>query len=72
MKDALLGFPTKLDYPGHLVVRGEATISYSDFEAINDTLDDADDKYANPRNLASGTLALDASRLDKVRERHVC
>jgi len=71
MKDALLGFPTKLDYPGHLVVRGEATISYSDFEAINDTLDDADDKYANPRNLASGTLALDASRLDKVRERHV-
>lgn len=71
MKDALLGFPQKLDYKGHLVVRGEATISYADFEMINDTLDDADDKYANPRNLASGTLALDVSRVDKVRERHV-
>lgn len=71
MKDALLGFPQKLSYKGHLVVRGEATISYADFEMINDTLDDADDKYANPRNLASGTLALDVSRVDKVRERHV-
>jgi len=71
MKNALRGFPLTIPENGHLVVRGEATISYTDFEAINDTLDDGDDKYANPRNLASGTLALDKTNLDKVRERNV-
>ena len=71
MKEAVKGFPLTIDYPGHLVVRGEATISYPDFEAINDAMDDEDEKYANPRNLASGTLALDAKNLDKVRERNL-
>jgi NAD-dependent DNA ligase (contains BRCT domain type II) len=71
MKDVIKGFPLKISDAGHLVVRGEATISYSDFETINDTLDDVDDKYANPRNLASGTLALDKKNLDKVKERNV-
>ena len=72
MKDVIRGFPKKLDYKGHLVVRGEATISYTDFEAINDSLEDEDEKFANPRNLASGTLALDAKNLDKVAERKLC
>ncbi len=72
MKDVIRGFPKKIDYKGHLVVRGEATISYTDFEAINDAADDEDEKFANPRNLASGTLALDAKNLDKVAERRLC
>ncbi|XME03088.1 NAD-dependent DNA ligase LigA [Lachnospiraceae bacterium C1.1] len=69
LRDSISGFPKKIDYKGHLVVRGEATISYPDFEEINDMIEDDDEKYANPRNLASGTLAL----LDpaKVKERHV-
>lgn len=71
MASAIRGIPTKISDKGHLVVRGEATISYADFEAINDTLEDADDRYANPRNLAAGTLALDKTNLDKVRERNV-
>lgn len=71
MNDAIKGFPKKIAYNGHLVVRGEATISYTDFEIINITTDDDDGKYANPRNLASGTLNLDVSNLDKVRERNV-
>ncbi len=71
MKNAIKGIPSKVSDTGHLVVRGEATISYTDFEAINDTLDDIDDKYANPRNLASGTLALDQKNLDKVKDRNV-
>lgn len=71
MLGAIKGIPATIPDQGHLVVRGEATISYTDFETINDTLDDADDKYANPRNLASGTLALDKSNLDKVKERNV-
>ena len=69
MKDALRGLPATLHYTGHLVVRGEAAISYPDFERVNATLGDEDEKFANPRNLASGTLALDAKHLDKVRER---
>ncbi|MGN0376787.1 MAG: NAD-dependent DNA ligase LigA [Suilimivivens sp.] len=69
LKNAIGGFPLKVEYKGHMVVRGEATISYTDFELINDTIEDDDEKYANPRNLASGTLSLDDA--EKVKERHV-
>ena len=51
------------------MVRGEAVISYSDFDQINDMIEDDDEKYANPRNLASGTLNLDD--LEEVKKRHV-
>ena len=71
MKEAIKGFPLEIPYAGHLVVRGEATISYPEFEAINESIADETERYANPRNLASGTLALDASRLDDVKARHV-
>ena len=53
-----------------MVVRGEATISYTDFEQINDMIEDDDDKYANPRNLASGTLNLDDPAEVKRRRVH--
>ena len=69
LKNSIKGFPLKIKYKGHLVVRGEAVISYSDFALINDTIEDDDEKYANPRNLASGTLSLDDA--EKVKERRV-
>ena len=68
LKDSINGLPGKIKYQGHMVVRGEAAISYPDFELINATMYD-DEKYANPRNLASGTLSLDDPQ--KVKERHV-
>ena len=71
MKTALRGFPLEVADLGHLVVRGEATISYPDFEKLNATISDPEERFANPRNLASGTLALDAKRLDEVRQRNV-
>ncbi len=71
MKDAILELPVRIGYRGHLVVRGEAAISYPDFELLNATIEDEDEKYANPRNLASGTLSLDVSNLSKVKERRV-
>lgn len=71
MKDAIRGIPSKIQSKGHMVVRGEATISYTDFDNINDGLDDDEEKYANPRNLASGTLSLDAKNLDIVKERNL-
>lgn len=69
LKDSIKGFPLKISYQGHMVVRGEATISYTDFEMINDLIEDDDEKYANPRNLASGTLSLEDPQ--KVKERCV-
>lgn len=69
LKNSIKGFPLRIKYKGHMVVRGEAAISYTDFELINDTIEDDDEKYANPRNLASGTLSLDDA--EKVKERHV-
>ena len=69
LKQAIGGIPLTIAYKGHMVVRGEAVISYSDFDQINDMIEDDDEKYANPRNLASGTLNLDD--LEEVKKRHV-
>ena len=71
MKEAIRGFPLEVEDRGHLVVRGEATISYPEFEKLNATISDPAERYANPRNLASGTLGLDAKRLEEVRQRNV-
>ena len=54
--------PVSIPYKGRLVLRGEAVITYSDFEEINKTIEDADAKYKNPRNLCSGSVRqLDSS-----------
>ncbi|WP_410496323.1 NAD-dependent DNA ligase LigA [Cellulosilyticum sp. ST5] len=70
MAEGIKGIPRKIKEKGHMVIRGEATISYSDFEEINNTIDD-DDKYANPRNLVAGSLGLDATRIDLLKERKI-
>jgi DNA ligase (NAD+) len=49
------GIPRKIEDKGHLVIRGEAVISYADFEAF---IASSREDYANPRNLASGSLSL--------------
>lgn len=48
--------PLHIHYQGELVLRGEAVISYKDFEKINEEIGDADAKYKNPRNLCSGSV----------------
>ena len=50
--------PLNIPYQGELVLRGEAVISYKDFEKINEEIGDADAKYKNPRNLCSGCVRL--------------
>ena len=64
------GIPARIKDKGHLVVRGEALISYPDFQRIND-LGEEEEGYANPRNLVAGTLNLDAVRAEEVSERGV-
>lgn len=48
--------PLNIKYQGELIIRGEAVIKYSDFEKINQSIDDVDAKYKNPRNLCSGSV----------------
>ena len=48
--------PLSIPFKGELVLRGEAVISYSDFEKINAEIEDVDAKYKNPRNLCSGSV----------------
>ncbi len=48
--------PVSIAYQGELVLRGEAVITYSDFEKINAEIMEEEDKYKNPRNLCSGSV----------------
>ena len=48
--------PLNISYTGELILRGEAVITYSDFEKINGEIADAEAKYKNPRNLCSGSV----------------
>ncbi len=48
--------PLRIRYEGELVLRGEAVITYTDFEKINEQIADAGAKYKNPRNLCSGSV----------------
>lgn len=48
--------PRSISYKGELTIRGEAVITYAEFERINATIMDAEAKYKNPRNLCSGTV----------------
>lgn len=61
--------PGSIPFKGKLVIRGEAVISYSDFEKINAETTDIAARYKNPRNLCSGSVR----QLDPkvTRDRHV-
>ena len=48
--------PLSIPYTGELILRGEAVITYSEFERINKEIEDTDAKYKNPRNLCSGSV----------------
>lgn len=63
---AISGIPATILEKGHLVVRGEAVISYADFEQF---IIESEGDYANPRNLASGSLAL--KDIEEVKQRHI-
>ncbi|MCR5232983.1 MAG: NAD-dependent DNA ligase LigA [Lachnospiraceae bacterium] len=51
-----VNLPHVIPYKGELILRGEAVISYTDFEKINEQIEDVDAKYKNPRNLCSGSV----------------
>ncbi len=51
-----VNLPLNIAYQGELVLRGEAVISYSDFETLNAQIASEEEKYKNPRNLCSGSV----------------
>ena len=66
LSKAINGIPQTIPHQGHTVIRGEAVISYEDFDRF---LIESGEDYANPRNLASGSLTLKDA--DEVRQRHI-
>lgn len=60
--------PPEIPFKGELELRGEGVISWKNFEKINAELPD-DEKYAHPRNLASGSVRQLDSKL--FRDRYV-
>lgn len=63
--------PLTIPHQGELVVRGEAVISYSEFEKINSRIDDAEAKYKNPRNLCSGSVRQLNNKITAARNVHL-
>lgn len=66
LASAIQGIQKTVKEQGHLVIRGEAVISYADFNQF--VLESGED-YANPRNLASGSLTL--KDIEEVKRRKI-
>lgn len=66
LADAISGIPKTILSQGHTVIRGEAVISYEDFERY---LMESGEDYANPRNLASGSLSVKDAQ--DIKDRHI-
>lgn len=62
--------PRSISYKDELVIRGEAVITYSDFDRINATIEDIDARYKNPRNLCSGSVRQLNNRITAERNVH--
>lgn len=67
---AFVNVPLNISYRGELILRGEAIIRYSDFEKINEQIEDVDAKYKNPRNLCSGSVRQLNSEITAQRQVH--
>lgn len=50
-----VGIPKEIPYKGHLVVRGEAVMTFDEFNRLNEL---ADGRYENARNLATATTQM--------------
>ena len=51
-----INLPARIPFAGQLVLRGEAVISYPDFNELNDRIPEGESLYKNPRNLCAGSV----------------
>ena len=66
---AFENIPMHINQKGHVEIEGEAIITYTDFEKINNLIKHEEDRYKNPRNLASGSVRQLDSKI--AAKRHV-
>lgn len=66
---SIIGIPLNVPDKSRFTVRGEALISYKDFDDINGQLTE-ENKFKNPRNLASATISMLDSREVAARRVH--
>lgn len=66
---AFENIPMHINQKGHVEIEGEAIITYTDFEKINNLIKREEDRYKNPRNLASGSVRQLDSKI--AAKRHV-
>lgn len=64
-----VNLPLGIEYKGEVTIRGEAIITYPEFERINKGLPD-EEKYKNPRNLCSGSVRQLDSKITAQRNIH--
>ena len=64
------GVPLKIDYKGKLVVRGEAVMSFAEFNRINESLPAEKEHYKNARNLCSASIQDDEACND-IKDREI-
>ncbi|MBQ2053995.1 MAG: NAD-dependent DNA ligase LigA [Eubacterium sp.] len=62
-----VNIPRSISYKKSITIRGEAIITYSEFEKINESIEDVDAKYKNPRNLCSGSVRQLSSKITAER-----
>ena len=62
-----LNLPLRIPFQKELILRGEAVITYSDFERINGGIAELSARYKNPRNLCSGSVRQLDSRITAQR-----
>ena len=65
-----INIPLSIPFQGRLILRGEAVISYTDFNELNSRLPEVEARYKNPRNLCSGTVRQLNNRITAERNVH--
>lgn len=72
LASAIEGVELTIPCKDHIVIRGEAVISYTDF---NDYIERTGASYENPRNLAAGSFNISSGELqenlERIKERHI-
>ena len=70
--NSIKNIPLKIDDEEKIQIVGENYMKYSSFNELNSKIKNPDDRYANPRNLANGSVGLLDSKVCKDRNIEFC
>jgi DNA ligase (NAD+) len=69
---SIKNIPLSIDEADDIEITGENFMRYSSFNEVNSKIVNPDERYANPRNLANGSVGLLDSRICKERNIEFC